>query len=283
MSDWCSVLLYLCAPTAALLACLWRYGWIVTPDGQAYMMAARGAVVPSPFRWRVLPRLIGRWPTVWRFASWTSLLLSAVLVGLYAEQHGLPAWAATALWVTLPWFRGLTRMPLLTDQIGMAAALGCAVTGQWWAVVPLALLAGSASERAPVFAAVFAWSPLPLVGLIVPAIAALTTKRGDLPWTDGHNDFWRIRDMHNQAQPHVYLLPFGATLLSVLGVTWQWSLALGLGIAQWMVATDRARLLQWGAPVLVVVTLQVVPTSWLPLLVLYQVVAPWCDWSHPWK
>lgn len=271
----------------AVAAWWWRYGWIVSPDTRAYLEIAAGSGGPSPFRWRAIVRALAVIPEQhriqgWKWFSWMALVASGILVGAYAEQRGVHGWAAAAIWVTLPWFRGLVRNPCLTDQIGMAAALGCAVL-PWWATVPCALVAGASSERAPVFAAVFAWSPLPLVGIIVPAAMALATTHRELSWTKGHNDWRAMRELHSLAQPHTYLLPFGALLLAPLAFTWQAAAALALGVAQWLVATDRSRLLQWGAPVLVVVTLLAVPERLWTMLVVYQIAAPWCDFVSPWK
>lgn len=275
---------------AAVLWSIYRYQWIVSPDTAHYLAAMAGKPVPSPFRWRVFPRLLApllrpgrphvQVTHVWAAFSWASLVLSAAHVGVYAEQHGVPGWAAVALFVTLPWFRGLVRNPCLTDQPAMLFALLAATSPVWWHQIVFGLLAGACTERAPVFAAVFAWSPWPLVGLVVPAVAALVTKRGAAL---DHNDWRRMRALHNQAQPHVFILPWGACLLSVLAPTWQLAAAVGLGAAQLLVATDRSRLLQWGAPVVIVVTLSVVPEWLLPALVLYQVAAPWCDFVSPWK
>lgn len=263
----------------AVALCWWRYGWLVTPDGQQYLAMARGEPVPDPFRWRLLPRLLGRYPRVWHAVSWLSLVGCCVLVGQYAEQLGIAGWAAAALFVTLPWFRGLVRMPLLTDQVGMLAALGCALL-PWWAAIPCALVAGAANEKAPLFAAVFAWSPIPLVGAVVPAVVAMVTKRGPKA---SHNDWRAMRELHNRAQPHVYLLPWGACLLAVLAPSWQLLLAVAGGYGMFVMATDRARLYQYGCPVAVVATLSVLPPQWWPLAVLVNVVSPACDWCVPWK
>ncbi len=236
----------------AVALCWWRYSWIVSPDGAAYLAMANGAPAPAPFRWRLLPRILGRWPAVWRWCSWASLVVSAVLVGAYAEQRGIPGWSAAGLFCALPWFRGLVRMPILTDQLAMVFALGSALSPPCLAV-PLAIVAGCCSERAPVFAAVFAWSPLPLVGLVVPAVMALTT-RGP---SSAHNSLRTMRELHNRAQPHVY--------------------------AQLLVATDRARLYQWGAPVVVVSALSALPPAWWPAAILATVISPASDWVAPWK
>lgn len=270
-----------CAVIGVVSVVLWgyRYGTIISPDGRVYIAMAHGAQAPSPFRWRLAPRLLGRCPVVWRWSSWGALVGAAVLVGLYAEQQGLPGWAAASLFCALPWFRGLVRMPLLTDQLGMFLALAGALV-PWPFAIPLWLLAGACSERSVVFAAVFAWNPLALVGLLVPMSAAILTPRG--PEAE-HNDWQVMRQLHNRARLAVYVLPWGACLLAVLAPSWQLAAAVGLGYAQMAIATDRARIYMAGAPVVVVTTLAAVPAWSWPLLILAMVVNPASEWEAPWK
>lgn len=271
-------LLPLAIALLALVLWWYRYGVIVSPDGAAYLSGARGGPIEPPFRWRLLPAIVGRWPLAWHALSWSALVASVVLVGAYAEQRGIPAWAAAALFAALPIVRGLVRMPLLPDHVGMAAALGCAVA-PWWAVVPLAILAGACTEKHPVYAAVLAWSPLPLVGLAVPLLMRLA-RGGKL----GSANDWRVmRELHNRAALHIYALPWGACLLCVLAPSWQLAAALALGYGQMLIATDRARLYMAMAPVVVVSALSVLPPEWWVVAVLVTVVNPASDWSAPWK
>jgi hypothetical protein len=264
----------------AVAVALWwyRYGTIVSPDGQAYLRLAAGHGGPAPFRWRLAVYLLGRYPLAWHWLSWSALAASAGLVGEYSGRHGIAPWAAAGLFAALPWFRGLVRMPILTDQLAMVCAIGAALV-PWYAAIPLALLAGTLSERAPVFSAVFAWSFVPLVGLIVPAVMVAMTRGG----IESHNDWRAMRELHNRVQPHTYVLPWGACLVAALGVGWQLVAAVALGYSQMLVATDRARLYQWSAPVVVVSALVAAPAEWWPAMVLATVAAPWCDWVAPWK
>jgi hypothetical protein len=298
---------------AAAAIALWRYryGLVHTPDGGSYLLAAGGHPSPNPFRWRLLPRALGplargvlpdprhwgepfrqapRAVAVWDVASLWALAVSAVVVGELAETHGVPAWLATLLFVTLPWFRSLVRNPCLTDQIGMAEALLCAVAiagGHWWLAALAALFAGSANERAPLFAALVAWSPLPLIGLVVPAIGWLVTRRKEMPWTIGGNDWRRWREEHAKAPLLDFVLPWGAGLAAlgwlflpgpapVLAVPA--ALAVVLGYSQLAIASDRVRLYQWAAPLVVIVAAQaLIRAPWwvVTLVVVAHIVSPW--------
>src|SRR6185437_119407 len=80
----------------------------------------------------------------------------------------------------LSWFN--LRHPVLVDLPAFALALGAAVAwqhGLWWAAIPLVLTAGCVKETSPVFAAVWAWHPVMLVGLIPPAIRHLQRPGAD--------------------------------------------------------------------------------------------------------
>lgn len=274
-----SYLIYVVIGVIGVLACLYRYGWIVTSDGQAYIEIANGKPGLAPFRWRLVARLLGRSPRLWVGISWTALVASTALVGVYADQHGLPGWAAAALFVSLPYFRGLVRIPIVTDHLGMFFALAAGVA-PWWAAIPLGVLAGCCNEKAPIFAAIFAWSPLPLVGLVVPATMVLLTRGGPKSL---HNSWKLMRELHNKAQPHIYILPWGVCLLGVLTPTYQLLLAIVFGYAQMLVATDRSRLYQMGAPVVILATLAVLPAWALLPAILTMIALPSTDFVAPWK
>jgi hypothetical protein len=269
----------------ACLAIAWyryRYGRILTPDGVAYLRAAGGEPVSSPFRWRLAARVLGRLPSwAWDSVSLASLLASSCLVGALSERAGASPRLAACLWLGLPWVRSLVRCPWLLDQVGMLAALGAALA-PWPYQVPLALVAGACSERAPVFAAVFAWSPVPLVGLIVPGLAAVLTRRGATmpehptqPWVTGRallqaTPTWRL------------VVPWGACLAGACTV--QTGAALALGYAQCLVATDRVRLYQWAAPVVCVAAagaLQDLPAPLLGLVLVAHWTWPWAECPQP--
>jgi hypothetical protein len=268
---------------ACLLALVWyryRYGCILTPDGVAYLRAAAGEPVSGPFRWRLAARFMGALPPqAWDLVSQGALLVAGCLVYALSERAGANPHLALALWLGLPWTRSLVRCPYLLDQVGMAAALGAALA-PWPYQIPLALVAGSCSERAPVFAAAFAWSPVPLVGLIVPGLAAVLTRRG--PTMAEHpTDPWGTARTLLQATPTWRLVaPWGACLAAAGACTVQVGAALALGYAQCLVATDRVRLYQWASPVVCVAAagvLQGLPAPVLGFVLFAHWVWPWSE------
>jgi hypothetical protein len=267
----------------------YRYGRVLTPDGVAYLRAAAGESVSSPFRWRLAARVLGRLPSwAWDGLSLVSLAASSCLVGALATRHGSSPGLASALWLGLPWVRSLTRNPFLLDQVGMLAALVPMLGADlpWPVTVAAALVAGACSERAPVFAAVFAWSPLPLVGLVVPGLAALLTERG--PAMAEHStvaDPWRSGRELLRTQPVWTLVaPWGMCLLAAGAATVQVCVAVALGYAQTLVATDRVRLVQWSAPLVCVAAAGVMapwPAWIVGLVLLVHWIWPWSECPQP--
>lgn len=295
----------ICTLVGAIAVAIWWYRYSTTPtqDGGAYLVVAAGHPCPPPFRWRRLQCLLRPWcrgvtpqpaswstpfqqapkaVAVWTAASWTALAVSSGLVGVYAEQNGVSGLLAAVLWVSLPWFRGLVRCPVLTDQVAMMLALAASVV-PWWAAIPLALLAGRANERAPMFAAVFAMSPVPLVGLLAPAWAWWRAPECCLlPWLkpERYSPWGAMRRYHGGAALYEFVLPWGACLLATGNVSIQLAAAMVMGYGQLVVASDRARLFQWGAPVAVVAACQVLgsaPAWVVGLAVVAHVASPWAE------
>jgi hypothetical protein len=295
---------FLVAVTVAGYA--YRYGLIVSHDGVAYLLAAGGVRQPSPYRWRLLPHLFRRWlpPKAklelaartggakgageaahaavmrWSALSAACLVACGPLLALYAEQRGVPGLLAVAIWAGLPWLRACVRMPCLTDQAGAAAALvaGC-LSGSWW-LVAVGLVAGLVSERAVVFAALLAWSPLPLLGLAIPAAVALTTRPGTLwPWQRGILDHpWASALESHRAAPLWHLsAPWGLALVGLASGGVQLFATLAVAYGQLMVATDRVRLYQSAAPALCVAAAGVA-SQWPAWVVGVAMVAHW-TWS----
>lgn len=254
-------MLYLIIGLVALAAEWWAHRATLTPDGLTYLRAravgegriAIGGWEPcQPFRLRWLlpwlwrqtrdPMLAGR------YSCYVGCVLSAALVG-----H-LGGWRAELLFLALPLWSCWVRHPWQIDAPAMALALLAATSDTWWVVVLISLVAGAAKESAPLFAAVYAWSPLPLVGLLVPLVSDMLLPAGEprdaaegaivgRPWASA-------RVYHGPALHDVSMVaPWGAVLLAGACPTWQLGAALALGYGQLLVAVDRARLYLWAAPV----------------------------------
>jgi hypothetical protein len=140
-------------------------------------------------------------------------------------------------------------------------------------------------ETAPVWSALWLWSPLPLIALCVVACRALIAKPGLDPLGPkfqaiadhpvqaalaAHRDQWR--------DAWLMVAPWGVCLAGLVSSDWRLWLVLALAYAQLLIATDSVRLYQHAAgPVLAVAAAQVVPVAWLPLAVVVHVV--W--WQTP--
>lgn len=241
----------------------YRTGWGMSPDGVYYLRSA-GAPVPTPYRLRWLwPRLLPPvlWP--WALVSLISLMAACWLLEPRA------AW----LLVWLPMVALNVRLPVLVDAPAFAFALGsawAASRGQTGLSVALALGAGASKESAPIFAAAWALSPWPLVGLLATGwwrrAAAPDQSWLARPWSSARRDplDWRR-----------VLLPWGAVApLALAGAAWDRAtlaagVALVLGYAQCLRSMDDARLYQWAFPAVAVLACRVEGWWVLPALALH--------------
>lgn len=260
----------------------------LTPDGARYLAMARGERQPLPFHLRFgLPLVCGERLWCWVWLTYLSLAGCAAGVFALGLQHGLPpeqAGLAAGLWLGLPSVAFLARAPVLVDAPGLALALGAAVAlgaGEPWIALGCAVIAAVAWEKAPIFAAVFALHPLPLVALIVPALRRLWVAPGAIdargpdvealrhPLRSGlaaHRGRWR--------DPFWMLTPWGVALAALAAPSGWLALAVAAGYAQLVVASDTTRLYQQAAPVVCIVAASVLPVEWAPALLV-------AHWMHP--
>lgn len=265
------------------------------PDAARYWLAGNGTPVARPFnlRW-LLPTVcrqhVRRWWAVWS-VSWP---LAAAAAVLWAHGRGA-SWgvsaAAAALLLALPGVLG----PKVARPVGVdlpALALGLTAAACFANHLPAAgvlvvLVAASVRETAPVAVALWCWSPLPLVGLVVPAVTALVRR----PQLDEVTAQPLLRHVHEHpvrsALEHhrgawrdawQTVAPWGATLASLLALTPQVVVTVVVAHLQLLVATDNVRLTQTLAgPVVALAAAQVFPPHWLPLVVVLH--AAW--WRQP--
>lgn len=261
----------------------------LTPDGQRYLDMAAGVAQPMPFhlRW-ALPWLFGHNAWAWIIASRGAVLLIALEVAALAGLHGATgtqAALAAGLFLGLPSVAFLWSAPVLVDAVGLVMALGVPLVAQafgWeWAVVPL-IVGAAVWEKVPVWAALFAWSPWPLIGLALPALRRLLWKPGatasndplretlEKPLATGlawHRGKWR--------DPFVMLLPWGACL-AALAEPGGWLAVAAIGYGQLLVATDSVRLYQNAAPVVCIAAAFAIPQEWAVAVLV-------AHWFHPWR
>ncbi len=260
------------AATIAQRSAAWMAQHVrISPDGLVYMKAAAGHLVPSPYsrRW-LLPKLLGNNPGRWVWLTWISLALTPLAAAVYfaaAELSGARFWYATALLCILPGvWRSSWRFPVLIDAPSfLLTLLTAAVAIRWPIATPLlALPLGALRESGPVFAALWAWSPWPLVGL---AAAGWWRKSAppDQPWL-AHpiREAWKLRRTMGW-DASVYLWPLGPALLGTLEARLQVWLTLVITAAQLALAQDTIRLTAAALPVLVVAAAHVTPSALMPL------------------
>lgn len=249
-----------------------RDGVPLSPDGVYYLRAVTGPVPrPYAFRW-ALPWAIGEDPKQWRNFTRLYLALTPAVAWSYFGTMGLAGWtrafAVTLLCVLPGVWRTASRYPVLTDAPAFALTLATAHLvrdGHPWLAGLLALLLGATRESGPIFAALWAWHPLPLVGLLAAgwwrkhaepdAAHLLHPIRSALALRHAVGFDWRF-----------YVKPWGAALAGLaVAPSWQLAATLVVAHAQLFTALDTVRLAVWAAPVLVVAAVQVIP---LPLAVL---------------
>lgn len=265
------------------------------PDASRYWLAGGGDRVARPFnlRW-LLPALCGqharRWWAVW-LLSWP---VAAVGCVWWAHGTGAPVGvsvAAAALLLALP---GVQGPPISTPvQVDLPAlALGLVTAACFTNHLPVAgmavvVVAACIRETAPVAVALWAWSPLPLVGLVVPLVAQLALR----PQLDAVTAQPLLRHVHEHpfrsALEHhrgmwrdawQMVAPWGATLAALLAVTPQLVLTLVVAHAPLAFSTDNVRITQpLAGPVVALAAAQVFPPHWLPLVVVLHAV--W--WRKP--
>jgi hypothetical protein len=254
----------------------------VTPDGARYLRVAIGERMPRPFHYRWLfPRISGTSGLRWVIGTRASLIATSALMVLYVG--GWRGVAAGCMFVGCAGaFRFNWNHPVLVDAPALALALASACAfraGIWPLGLALALLGGCARETSPVFAALFAWNPLALLGLVAPAVRHLQREGSDV--LPGAEHAWILRHpiaasrKYHKGIPLAYwVMPWGAALVAAANPSPQLIVAVVVAYAQCLVATDTARLYQWAAPAVLLAAVNAVPMAWLSLLVILQLANP---------
>jgi len=264
---------------------------LLGPDAARYVYAGKGHRVARPFNLRILLPWIcrddeRRWRAVW-LASW--VVAAGGLAWWGSDLGAARAAALVVLCLGLPGVLGppVVRpvgvdLPALAVSVVAVAALHA---GWWPLAVVLVLVAASIKETSPVFAALWAWHPIMLVGLVVPAVVSLVRKAEVDPITAqpvlrevydhpvrtalmAHREQWR--------DAWVMVAPWGACLAALYAPSWQLAAVLIVAYAQLLVATDTVRLLHTAAgPAVAFAAVQVLPVEWLLLACVVHVVWWW--------
>jgi len=257
------------------------------PDAARYWHLAGGGVVPRPFVLRrLLPWVCGqderRW---WIVCVGGWLLTGAGMFGWVVQRADWRvAAAATVLLLGLPGILGPHVVtPVGVDIVATGFVL-CGVAafeaGVWWMALSLWLIAAGVKESAPVWAALFAWSPVALVALIVPAAIGVVRKPGPDP-TGPKGQFIADHPVKSALMFHrgrwrdgwLLVAPWGVTLAALVDPSWTLFAVLVVAHLQLLVATDTVRLVAHGAgPVMALAAAETIPVEWLLLACVLHVV-----------
>lgn len=249
----------------------------ISPDGAHYLRMGSDGAAPHPYcrRW-LLPRLLGSDPQRWVWLTHISLAATPSLALVYFFSMGLPRWQAAfaaALLCSLPGLRLPRRLPVLTDAPAFALTLAVAslaASGHPWAAAYLALPLGAMRESGPVFAALWAWHPVPLIGLVAVRlfpVPRLIPPDPSEPWLAKPFAYALALRQHIGLDRGLYVTPWGAALLGLAVPTWQMAAAVLVAHAQLFVAVDTLRLTVWAAPVLVLGAAKIIPPAWWTLAI----------------
>ncbi len=242
------------ASVALVVIYVWQDGLRTCNDGRRYVSG-----VPQPY------------PFHRRWCSWPKQMLIVMsLTSMVVMGTAMGDWKKALLLLTLPGACFLVTHPTTVDGPAILLAWGASLlfpTHPWFAVL-MSCVAGFVHERAPVYAALYAWHPLLLVGLVAvgwwrtPAppdddirvgrgfIYSFLTHKGDHDWLSLQQTLTSSR-----------ALPVMAGFYGVSTAAW---LALGLAWGQRLICSDLGRLVFWAGPI-IVRDLPDVPT-WLVLV-----------------
>ena len=254
----------------------------VTNDGRQYLAVAAGRRVCRPFHYRwFVPKVVGSKPARWKQMTVAAVVTLAALFVWYAGT----VWAAVVPFA-LAGVMFNVRYPVLVDLPAMVFALAAANCAREGWIVPAALLAvvaGMTKETAPLFAALWAWNPIVLVGLAAPAVRHLF-KAGPIVSDDPRavfalaHPFRAGREAHSGrlADWRLWLAPWGPLCFGFVPASPQTIAVLAAAYGQCVVATDTVRLYVWAAPVVAANLFELIPASWAFL-------AATAIWFWPWK
>lgn len=254
------------------------------PDAQRYLAAGNGQPQTRPFqvRW-LLPTLCGTDLRAWwavYLASWPILTAGTILWALHDDLSAVRIVAAVLLVCGLPGILGPSvSIPVQVDL--PATALTAIGTGfiltpfRWIQIVGwVCLIAGTCMrETVPIVAALWLWTPIPLVllGLVAVAwwIRPSATSSGIPEWDwiaahpiraglKYHAGRWR--------DARLMVLPWGAGLAALGNLDVRLGIILGAAYSQLLVATDSVRLYQHVAAIPVAIAaVTFIPSAWLPV------------------
>ena len=250
---------------------------MLTPDGQRYLTAAHTRVArPFHLRW-LLPKICQSDLRRWKALSWVCV----IAIGIYTALYTNNVWMGCVAF--LPGIMFNWRHPVLVDATAMALALWSALLFPycWPAALAVALLAGCIRETAPIWAAIYAWNPLLLIGLLPVAARSLQRQGPDV--LDSENA-WILKHPIKASRkyhaglwtdPFTMIAPWGALIAGLADLNAQLATAIAFGYGQLLIATDSVRLYQLAAPVLALSVTHALPSWAFPFIAIGVVFNPW--------
>jgi hypothetical protein len=222
-------------------AYIWQDGLVSCPDGVRYTSFRRQ---PYPFHRR--------------FCCWPrDVLIVVSLASLIALGALTGSWKGSLLLLTLPGAWVIATRPTTVDAPAILLAWSASMlfAHHPWLAVLVSCASGVIHERGPVFAALYAWHPLLLVGLIgvqwwrsaAPPdddfrvgrgfVASLMTHRQDHDWLAREQTLFAARG-----------LPLLAAGYGVSTAAWA---TLAVAWCTRLVGSDLGRFVFWAGPILV--------------------------------
>jgi len=254
------------------------------PDAQRYLAAGDGQPQTRPFhvRW-VLPALCGTDLRAWWLVyclSWPMLAAGTVLWAVHGDLSGIRIGAAVLLILGLPGILGPSvSIPVQADL--PATALTAIGTGlilspiRWVQLVGWAtlLLATNIRETVPIVAALWLWSPIPLILLVSVAITwwirpqVASSGIPEWDWIAAHPIRAGLKYHAGRwRDARLMVVPWGADLAAIGNLSPRLALTLIVAYAQLFVATDSVRLYQHVAAIpMTIAAVTFIPTAWLPV------------------
>jgi hypothetical protein len=252
---------------------------VFSTDSGVYAGMAQGVHAPDPYRLRwLLPFLMPK-RADFRFRATVSavgLWLTFPALYLFATASGVNGLWACAIWGALPVMCILWRLPGLIDQVSWPVGLLTGylfLSGHVEAGIVLSLIGGLIEPKLPVMVAAWTLNPWALTGLLSVGAVWKWAPRGTVTIMENPEPIlhpWRSGMKHNGSladSAREMLLPWGACLAGLCAMTVPVLLSLAAAYGQLLRATDRVRLYQWAAPVMIVAALNVLPEWSLPLAV----------------
>lgn len=264
-------------PFHSFIMDLINFDGILTSDGWRYQ-ALYERSVPKPYNYRwLIPKIAKQDRRRWSIISISSILLMIPgmrwLTGRWSS--GLFLFGLSGIW---PFAK---KYPVLVDPPAMASAIIAAAAvkhKKWPLAIAASIFSGASKEIGPIFASLYAWHPLPLIGLISPLVRHFYEEGEDVTDDYSHQllkapfrNAWSSR-IDKLYDPNLWLTPWGVCLLGFFKGDIRTISTLSVAYAQCVRSNDSIRLYQWAWPVLAENTLEILPKEfWFGALTLHMV------------